>query len=95
MMEGAGSCSGRALVSVKQNCYRHRCWQRACVVRPPTSVYFVIIKSTGAAEDGRRWRGGGGGVELTCASCFVYVAFRTSSKTLQIKASFLLQPGHE
>jgi hypothetical protein len=52
----ADSARGGALESVKQNCYRHRCWRRACVVRPPTSVSFVITKSRGGG-------GGGGGGE--------------------------------
>jgi hypothetical protein len=59
----ADSARGGALESVKQNCYRHRGWRRACVVRPPTSVILVIIKSARAAGGqgeglgrGRTWR---------------------------------------
>ena len=54
---------------MKQNCYRHRGWRRACVVRPPTSVILVIIKSARAAGGqgegsgrGRTWR-----LRIACA----------------------------
>ena len=71
---------GSALESVKQNCYRHRGWRRACVVRPPTSVMIVIIKSACGRGAGR---GVGEGTHMALEKSLRAGMRRHSSRGLQ------------
>ncbi len=95
---GKGGCAAGdgALESVKQNCYRHRGWRRACVVRPPTSVILVIIKSARAAGGqgegsgrGRTWR-----LRIACAGMRSHSSCGLQQQSALKTAEVQWQPLH-